>query len=103
MGPFLRYEGGRTREGGVGQEREHVDSMDVFSVGAEVGGCIHFIFEELNWIRGVSACLSTTLGGRDNDWWTTLNGRKKKKKKKKKGKGGKLTTPATLFAMNSAG
>ncbi len=48
LGPFLRYERGRAREGGVGEEREHVDSVNVFSVGAEVGGCVDFVFEELN-------------------------------------------------------
>lgn len=48
LGPFLGYEGGRAREGGVGEEREHVDSVNVFSVGAEVGGCVDFVFKELN-------------------------------------------------------
>lgn len=69
-GPFLSYEGGGAREGGVGEDREHVDSVldvnggggdggglgkeggerlpvDVFPVGAEIGCCVDFVLEEL--------------------------------------------------------
>lgn len=61
-GPFLGYEGWRACEGGVGEEGEHVDSVDVFSVGAEVGCCVDFVLEELG---GRDGCqwISHVLGG----------------------------------------
>ena len=45
--PFFGYEAGFARQGRGGVEGEHVDALDVFRVGAEVGGVVHFVFEEL--------------------------------------------------------
>ncbi len=46
-GPFLRDERTRAGKAGIGEKREHMNAVDIFEVGAKVGGCVDFVFEEL--------------------------------------------------------
>lgn len=119
-GPFLGYEGGGAREGGVGEEREHVNSV----LGVNGGGCgLWFVRRKGRgggkgeWEKGlpvdvfpigaeIGCCVDFVLEelvGREVIRCIctnvlvvvdhVLNGRKKMK----------LTIPVTLFPTNSAG
>ena len=69
--PFFGYELGFSGQGRGGVEGDHVDALDVFRVGAEVGGVVDFVFEELG--KNVSEVISLISTPRERGRETTYD------------------------------